>query len=120
MDSLKTGVAILTFSDSVAMLADEVGPPDARRPRVQASAETKSRVKFILGTTAVQLAQIAATEAGTSKSCDLAKLADEALITAQIALPGGAAFNQQATVQLLQSIPEFQPYIAQQIRTFCK
>jgi tetratricopeptide (TPR) repeat protein len=114
------GVQLLQWSDSVAALAEEVGPPDARRQRTPATAETRSRVKFLLGAAAVQLAQISSAEAAATKSCDLAKVADEALITAQIALPGGAAFNQATTVQLLQSIPEFTPYVAQLVSTFCK
>ena len=77
-------------------------------------------MKFILGATAVTLGQTAGTEAATAKSCDLAKVADEALIVAMIALPGGAAFNQAATVQLLQSIPEFQNYVTQIKVQLCK
>ncbi len=118
--TLQRGVSVLQYSDSVAMLADQVGPEGARRARTPATPETKARVKFILGATAVTLAQTAGTEAATAKSCDLAKIADEALITAQIALPGGAAFNQAATVQLLQSIPEFQTYITQLSAQICK
>lgn len=117
---LEQGVAVLQFADSVAALADQVGPETARRPRQQATGETKSRVKFILGATAVTLAQTAGVEAAPAKSCELATKADNALITAQIALPGGAAFNQQATLQLLQSIPEFQAYIAQLKGQVCK
>lgn len=118
--SLQKGVALLQFSDSVAALTDSVGPAGARRVRTAASPETKARVRFILGATAVTLGQTAGTEAATSKSCDLAKVADEALITAMIALPGGAAFNQAATLQLLQSIPEFQAYVTQLKGQVCK
>ncbi len=117
---LEQGIAILQWADTVATLADSVGPAGARRPRAQATPDTRSRVKFILGATAVTLAQTAATEAGPSKNCALSRRADQALITAQIALPGGAAFQQAATVQLLQSIPEFSTYIQQQIAAFCK
>ena len=114
------GIAILQWSDTVAALADSVGPADARRLRAQATPETRARVKFILGLTAVTLAQTAATEAGPTKNCVLSRRADAALITAQIALPRGASFNQAATVQLLQSIPEYSSFIQQQIAAFCK
>jgi tetratricopeptide (TPR) repeat protein len=120
VDTLQTGVRLLQWADSVGTLADSVGPADARRVRAPATAETRSRVKFILGATAVTLSQVAVQAGAAAKSCDLFKIADEALITAQIALPGGAAFNQAATVTLLQTIPEFQPYITQQIGTLCK
>lgn len=117
---LEEGLAILQWADTVAALADTVGPVDARRPRTQATPETRSRVKFILGATAVTMAQTAATEAGPTKNCELARRADQALITAQIALPGGGAFQPGPTAQLLQSIPEFSTYIQQQIAAFCK
>lgn len=120
VEILQRGVALLQFSDSVAALADEVGPADARRPRQQASGETRARVKFILGATAVTLAQVSATEAASAKSCDLANVADQALLTAQIHLPGGGAFNPQAAGQLLTSIPEFQQYINQIKQAYCK
>jgi len=118
--ALQKGVALLQYSDSVGALVDSVGPPEARRLRTPATAETRARVKFILGATAVTLGQTAGTEAASAKSCELATIADDALITAMIALPGGAAFNQSATLQLLQSIPEFQAYVTQIKAQLCK
>lgn len=120
IDTLRAAVALLQYSDTVAQLADEVGPPDARRPRAVATPETRSRVKFILGAAAVQLTQLLAAEAASSRNCELAREADQALITAQINLPGGAAFNQASTVQLMQSIPEYQAYITQLQGQVCK
>lgn len=119
-DTLQVAVNLLLWADSVAMLRDEVGPPDARRPRVQASPETRARVKYITGATAITLARDAATEAQQRRNCDRAKMADEALITAQIHLPGGAAFNQENALTLLQSIPEFQNYITQLKAQVCR
>jgi len=118
--TLQRGVALLQYSDSVAALRDSVGPADARRLRTVASPETRARVKFILGATAVTLGQTAGIEAASAKSCDLAKISDDALITAMIALPGGAAFNQANTLTLLQSIPEFQAYVTQLRAQLCK
>jgi tetratricopeptide (TPR) repeat protein len=120
LDTLRAAVALLQFSDTVAQLSDEVGPPDARRQRVVATPETRSRVKFILGAASVQLAQLLAAESASGRNCELAREADQALITAQINLPGGAAFNQASTVQLMQSIPEFQAYITQLQGQVCK
>lgn len=120
VETLQQGLALLQFADSVAMLADEVGPPDARRARQQATGETKARVKFIYGATAAQLALVAATEAGQTRNCDMAKTADDALLTAQINLPAGGAFDPNAAGQLLQSIPEIQNYVNQVKAAFCK
>lgn len=117
---LEQAVALMQYADTVAMLADEVGPPDARRPRQQASAETKARVKFILGATAMTLVRELFPLIQAERSCELARKADNALVVAQIALPGGAAFQRDATVQLLQGIPELQAYITQVTGQLCK
>jgi tetratricopeptide (TPR) repeat protein len=120
VETLADGVAILQWTDSVAALADSVGAPDARRLRTPATPETRARVKFILGATAITLAQTAATAAGPAKDCALSRQADEALVVAQIALPGAGAFQPGPTAQLLQSIPEYAAFVRQQIATFCK
>lgn len=117
---LEGAVALLQYTDTVAALADEVGPPDARRPRQQATRETKARVKFILGATAITLATEQAGAAAAGRNCEMARKADASLIVAQISLPGGAAFNQASTVQLMQSIPEYQAYITQLIGQICR
>lgn len=117
---LEKALGVLSYSDTVAALADQVGPADARRARLQATPETKARVRFILGATAVTLARAYADGAAAGRNCELARKADAALITAQIALPGGAAFNQASTVQLMQSIPEFQAYITQLSAQICR
>lgn len=117
---LEEGIAILQWADTVAALTDSVGPPDARRLRTAATSETKARVKFLLGATAITFAVQAATAAAPTKDCSLARKADEALIVAQLTLPRGASFNQAATVQLMQSIPEYAEYTSQQIKTYCK
>lgn len=120
MDILRQASVLMMRADSVAMLADEVGPPDARRARVPAGPETKARVKFLVGVTSVQLGIVLATNAGQQRSCDLAKEADASFVNAMIALPQGAAFNQQTAVTLLQSIPEYQAYVTQITTQLCK
>jgi tetratricopeptide (TPR) repeat protein len=117
---LRQASVLMLRADSVAQLADEVGPPDARRPRAVAPAETKARVKFLVGITAVQLGQVLATNAGQQRSCELAREADQAFVNAMIALPQGASFNQQAAVTLLQSIPELQKYVTDISAQLCK
>ncbi|WKW11995.1 hypothetical protein Strain138_001267 [Pseudogemmatithrix spongiicola] len=120
IDLLRQAQALMNRADSVAMLADEVGPADARRPRAPAAPETKARVKFLVGVTNVQLGFVLAQNAGPERSCDMAKEADAAFVNAMIALPQGAAFNQQTAVQLLQSIPEMQAYVTQITPQLCK
>jgi tetratricopeptide (TPR) repeat protein len=117
---LEGAVSLLSYADTVAMLTDSVGPADARRLRQPATGEIKARVKFILGASAVTLAREYAGAAAANRDCEMAKKADQALITAQIALPGGAAFNQASTVALMQSIPEFQSYITQLSAQVCR
>lgn len=120
LELMRQASTLMLRADSVAALADEVGPADARRQRAPATLETKTRVKFLVGLTSVQLATQLATNAGQARSCDMAKEADQALVNAQIYLPQGAAFNQQAAVQLLQSIPEYQAYISQLTAQVCR
>ncbi len=117
---LEQAVAVLQYADTVAQLADEVGPPDARRQRQQATPETKARVKFILGATAMTLVRELLPAIQQQRSCEAARKADAALIVAQIALPGGAAFNRENTVQLLQGVPELQAYITQVMPQVCR
>jgi hypothetical protein len=117
---LRQALSLMNRADSVAMLADEVGPPDARRQRAPAAPETKTRVKFLVGVTNVQLGFVLAQAAGPARSCDMAKEADAAFVNAMITLPQGAAFNQATAVQLLQSIPEMQAYVTQISAQLCK
>jgi tetratricopeptide (TPR) repeat protein len=117
---LDSAVALLQYADTVAMLADSVGPPDARRLRQTATPEIKSRVKFILGATAITLFREAAALAASSRDCAMANKADEALVTAMIVLPAGAAFNRENTISLLNSIPEFQAYLNQVKAQVCR
>jgi hypothetical protein len=63
---------------------------------------------------------MAATKAVEPKSCELARVAEEALIVAQIALPAGGAFNADATAQLLTAVPQISAYVETQIAAFCK
>lgn len=117
---LEQGVTLLQYADTVAMLRDSVGPADARRLRQQATPEIRARVKFILGATAITLFREAAALALANKDCAMATKADEALITAMIELPAGAAFNRDGALQLLNNIPDFQAYMTQVKGQVCK
>ncbi len=117
---LEQGVALLQYADTVAMLRDSVGPADARRLRQQATPEIRARVKFILGATAITLAREAVALGVANRDCAMVTKADDALITAMIVLPAGAAFNQASAVTLLNSIPEYQAYITQVKGQVCR
>ncbi|MGH7665310.1 MAG: tetratricopeptide repeat protein [Gemmatimonadaceae bacterium] len=74
---------------------------------------------FLLGVSAFAVGQSAATEAPRSKSCQLARLADESFTTAQINIPRGAEVSQQAAGQYMQFLTQFTPVVENQIKQFC-
>ncbi len=80
---------------------------------------TRTNAKFLIGVSAFSIGQIAATEAPKTKSCELAKLAQDALVTAQINLPAGGAIAPDATKQLLGALPSFLPAVDAQVKAFC-
>jgi tetratricopeptide (TPR) repeat protein len=123
LDILREGVRILHWADTIATLADSTGPEGSRVARVRATDETKGRVQFLLGATAVTLFREAATAAGAARSCDLAREAEGALNVALIALPQAARTEhslKQNAIQLAGNLPDFQAYIAQQKASFCR
>ena len=76
--------------------------------------------KLLMGITAFTVGQMAATEAGKSKSCPLAKQAQEAFVTAQINLPMGANVARDAVTQYMQYLQQFTPVVDNQVKQFCK
>lgn len=76
--------------------------------------------KFLAGASAFLIGQSAVTEAQTSKSCTLARLAKESFTTAQNNVPAGLATYADAAKQLLTAIPQFTPAVDDQIKRFCK
>ena len=61
-----------------------------------------------------------ASEAQTSKSCTLARLAKESFNTAQENVPAGLQTYPDAAKQLLTAIPQFTPAVDDQVKRFCK
>ena len=98
-DDLARAVTFLTLSDSLA-------------PSPQA--------KFLTGLASFTIGQTAATEAGKSKNCALAKVAQEAFTTAQIKLPAGGSFAPDATKTYLGYLAQFTPVVDNQVKQFCK
>jgi tetratricopeptide (TPR) repeat protein len=123
LQTLRDGVRLLHWADTISTLSDSVGPVDGRRPRATASDETKGRVTFLLGATAVTLFREAATLAGASRNCEQAREAEQALVVSEEALPRSARIEHSLkanAVALAGNLPEFRTYIGQQIAAFCR
>jgi tetratricopeptide (TPR) repeat protein len=75
--------------------------------------------KFLLGASALSISQSAATEAPTTKSCDLSKLAESSLTEAEINLVSGGSASPDAAKQFLDYVAKLRPYVADQIKSFC-
>ena len=98
-DDLARAVRFLTLSDSLA-------------PSPQA--------KFLTGLASFTIGQTAATEAGKTKSCTLAKIAQDAFTVAQIKLPAGGSFAPDPTKTYLGYLAQFTPVVDNQVKKFCK
>jgi tetratricopeptide (TPR) repeat protein len=96
---LQRAVQFLTLSDQLQPSAD---------------------AKFLAGASAFLIGQSAVTEAQSTKSCTLARLAKESFGTAQENVPAGLQSYADAAKQLLTAIPQFTPAVDDQIRRFCK
>ncbi len=75
--------------------------------------------KFLLGASALAVSQSAATEAPTTKSCDLSKLAASALTDAEINLASGGSVAPDAAKQYLDYVAKLRPYVDSQVKSFC-
>jgi len=77
------------------------------------------QAKFLLGASALSVSQSAATEAPTSKSCELTKLADSSLTDAEINLVAGGSVAPDAAKTYLDYVAKLRPYIADQLKALC-
>jgi tetratricopeptide (TPR) repeat protein len=77
------------------------------------------QAKFLLGASALSVSQSAATEAPSTKSCDLSKLADSSLTEAQINLVSGGSVAPDAAKTYLDYVAKLRPYIDDQLKTYC-
>jgi tetratricopeptide (TPR) repeat protein len=76
--------------------------------------------KFLIGVSNLQMVQPLLEEASTKKSCDSAKLAQDALTQAQIYAPqGGREFPTQVT-QVMQAVQQLQPYTDRSVKALCR
>ena len=78
------------------------------------------QAELLAGISAFTVGQLAATEAGKTKSCDLAKTAQTAFANAAIYLPKGASVSQQAATTYMNYLGQFSPVVDNQVKQFCK
>jgi tetratricopeptide (TPR) repeat protein len=76
--------------------------------------------KLLVGLVAYQIGLSAVQEAPKSKSCDLAKMAEDHFLIAQIAMPAGGQANPQAAAQILGALAQYDPFVKAQKKQFCK
>ena len=77
-------------------------------------------ISFLLGASAFSVGDQAARENQKAKSCELAQLAEDSFTTAMIHLPRGARVQQEASMQLLNAIPQYTRAVEGQKKNFCK
>jgi tetratricopeptide (TPR) repeat protein len=85
-----------------------------------APGETKNQAKFILGVSSFYIALAAVTEAPKTKSCELAKLSQDNISTANINLPAGGRFAPDVVTQLMPYVPQIMTGADQQVKGYCK
>lgn len=82
--------------------------------------EPSSDAKFLLGVSAFTVGQSAIVEAQSTKSCDLAHLADQSFATARDNIPAGLQNYPDAARQVLAAIPQYTPAVNEMVRRFCR
>lgn len=98
-DDYKKAIPLLTFADSLG---------------------AGENAKFLLGVTAFQIGISAAQEAGTAKTCDLAREAQDNFATAQINVPAGGRQNPESAKQIMDLLTQYSPVVDNQVKQFCK
>jgi tetratricopeptide (TPR) repeat protein len=103
-------VSILALADTVA------SQPGVR----QGLGEAFAQIKFLYGVAAFQVAASAAQENQEAKSCELAQLAQNHMVIAQINVPVGGSFAPEQAQQILGSIGQFAPAVEGQVARDCR
>ncbi|MHB1311103.1 MAG: tetratricopeptide repeat protein [Gemmatimonadaceae bacterium] len=85
-----------------------------------AAGEIKNQAKFILGVGSFQIAYAAFSEAQKGKSCDMAKLAADNIMTAQMNLPAGGRAFPQIVAQLMPAVAPIMTGADQMVKQYCK
>jgi hypothetical protein len=74
---------------------------------------------FLVGSAAFGVAQIAATELPTAKSCSVANLAQDNLVIAETQLATNGGVAPDAAKQFLDYATQLRPYVQQQVKVLC-
>jgi tetratricopeptide (TPR) repeat protein len=82
--------------------------------------QTSVDAKFLLGASGFSLGQSAVNDAQEKKSCELARMAQDAFTLASINLPAGGQKYPTEAATLLNAIPKFTPAVDSEIKTYCK
>jgi tetratricopeptide (TPR) repeat protein len=82
--------------------------------------EPSSDAKFLMGVSAFTIGQSAITEAQSSRSCALARLAKESFATAQENVPAGLQSYPEPAKQVLTAIPQYTPATDEMVKRYCK
>ncbi len=94
------------FDDAEIQLADSLAP--------------SPNSKLLVGLIGYSVGVSAVTDAPKQKSCELAKMAEDHFLIAQINVPAGGAVNPQAASQILGALAQYGPFVAAQKKQFCK
>ncbi|MEK6611907.1 MAG: hypothetical protein AABZ29_03890 [Gemmatimonadota bacterium] len=84
------------------------------------SGESKSQAKFLLAVASFQISVAAVTEAPKTKSCEMAKMAQEHIMTAQLNINAGGKFAPTIVAQLMPIIPQIMTGADQMGKQYCK
>ena len=116
--ALQTGNALYRKSNESKARADYEAA--LRWLKFSDQASQSPQAALLIGVTSFNLGQTVANEASKAKSCELARLAQSSFNDAQIYLPRGAQVQQEAAAQMLGAIPQFEPFINDQIKRHCR
>ncbi len=84
------------------------------------AADSKNQAKFLLAMASFQISVAAVSEAPKTKSCELAKIAQEHIMTAQLNINSGGKFAPAAVAQLMPIIPQIMTGADQMAKQYCK
>jgi tetratricopeptide (TPR) repeat protein len=83
------------------------------------AADNKNQAGFILAVATFQIAVAAVSDAPKTKSCELAKLAQEHIMTSQINISRGGKFAGAAVAQLMPIIPQIMTGAESMVKGYC-
>lgn len=84
------------------------------------SINASPQAKFLRGVSAFQIAASIAQDNQKEKNCDMARVAQDMMVIAQINVPAGGSFAPEPAKQLLGQIAQFAPAIEGQFKKFCR